>query len=805
MIELEHTDQATEAELRKLYESVRAALPAASQGQLRWLARTSLYQETLAKTLKTQGGWWAGKVMTYDGLITSGVVTGLTTGITAGRLRWVRRGENPMTVLEPNDIALLETAPDRVPPVAAIITATPQTPHAHLNLLAAGRGTPNASAPDFLADPRVKMLAKARAPVVMHVHGSRLHWRPLSPSEWRRWLEQGAIPIVLIDTPNVAKAPYTLDLSDAAAPRAGHATVPTVGLIGGKGMGLVRLQRHGALTPHGTLHLTTRLYADVLDPLRPQLKAVIEGSDWQDRRARQLLVRGRDNFLADLKGDRAGLAWLDTWTKQRHPAAVARVVGAGGIQHMVRTRALPGPAMAVIRRALVRRFGHLAADVGLRFRSSSSVEDLAAFNGAGLYTSQTGHLEAPAPSARTAPAQKPTTPTKPTKPTTPTKPTKPTTPTTPTKPRRSVEAAIQRVLASYWTLAAVEERERAGIDHLEGRMAMVVHPRFEDAYEDANAVVLARFEARGSQQRLRATINVQRGAASVTNPTAGAAAVEVDEVRWSTGGGITVIRRARSSLPGRAPVLSDAELRTMANTLRRIGQLELLRQRKGLPAPMQPLAVVLDFELRRMRTGWLRTRRRTAGGVRWPPQKPRKSRGVTLTMVWKQMRPLSRRSRISQDDLMGFQVPIDQAAWATRFDEERCVGGALSWNILRATLASSTPLTDAADRHRAVRLNWTPRRALATDMGVPWKLHMHDIVEGSAREHGDGWIHVTPHGAAAKANKPLRRLLVHPDGRWRAQRGGHVFASGEARCRSILRAGTPQLWLTGLLTASAKP
>ncbi len=72
------------------------------------------------------------------------LVSILNPGKAFGYLKLVKANE-PTSDLTPKHIAIFEDTPERIPPVAGIITLEPQTPLSHVNLLARNRGTPNVS------------------------------------------------------------------------------------------------------------------------------------------------------------------------------------------------------------------------------------------------------------------------------------------------------------------------------------------------------------------------------------------------------------------------------------------------------------------------------------------------------------------------------------------------------------------------------------------------------------------------------------------------------------------------------------
>ncbi|MEC9072631.1 MAG: hypothetical protein VX938_09645, partial [Myxococcota bacterium] len=143
VFELEFTDEHVDAEiLDTFFHRLEAALPTDIQGELRWLVR-SVEQELLAESIRADGGPYAQRILTYDDLVVTGEVVGYNPGITAGRIARFDKGAIGVSLMASDQIVVLEAVPDDLPPVAGIVTAVPQTPRAHINLLAQSRGTPN--------------------------------------------------------------------------------------------------------------------------------------------------------------------------------------------------------------------------------------------------------------------------------------------------------------------------------------------------------------------------------------------------------------------------------------------------------------------------------------------------------------------------------------------------------------------------------------------------------------------------------------------------------------------------------------
>jgi len=169
------------------------------------------------------------------------------------------------------------------------------------------------------------------------------------------------------------------------------------------------------------------------------------------------------------------------------------------------------------------------AEARIRFRSSTNVEDLPNFSGAGLYTSAGADL-AGGPQA--------------------------------------VENAIKVVFASAWNQQAFVERDFYRVDHQRVRMALLVHPAMPDELANGVAVTINEF----AENRPAFYINAQLGEVSVTNPTGLAVPEQVLWYTWYEEPEYEVI--TRSSLVAAVPdwpsypaVLGDAELETLAEYL----------------------------------------------------------------------------------------------------------------------------------------------------------------------------------------------------------------------------------------------
>lgn len=156
-----------------------------------------------------------------------------------------------------------------------------------------------------------------------------------------------------------------------------------------------------------------------------------------------------------------------------------------------------------------------------KFRSSTNAEDLAGFNGAGLYDSKSAKL---GDSVKT------------------------------------VEKAILDVWASFWNERAFHEREIFNIDHLSCAMGILVHRSFPD--ELANGVLITKNIYRREYQGI--TVNVQKGEESVVKPEPG---VTCDEFYCHNfnylDNKLSVDYRSTSSLNDKKPILKTSEIETL--------------------------------------------------------------------------------------------------------------------------------------------------------------------------------------------------------------------------------------------------
>jgi hypothetical protein len=648
--ELEYADVVDEAELERFFVRLEAALPAEIAGQLHFIARSPKHEQLVAR-LRARDHPRAARLTSYAELAVPGETEVYNPGLTAGRLRKLpldrpELAARLLTEGDPRAIWMLPAIPDELPLAAGVLTAVAQTPLAHVNLLARNRGIPNAYLGGLFDDLQLDQLSRVHAPVVLLAEADgTLTLQPIPEADYSRWLGLQQARIPTLTQVDARALPYTLDL-DQLTPE----QVPSArARVGGKAAGFPLLRAGLAGLPRSVsapprpLAISIRAYVEHLDPLRETIVgALAEPSFARDLRVRYLLLEGRAAFDQRFFGP-ADQAWLRRFLAAHSPATpgrrdpVAALIALDGVRRAIRDRPLDPAAYAAITAALQAQFGELAPSQGLRFRSSSTVEDVEGFSGAGLYDSNTGFLD---PAAQADARER----------------------------KRDVEWAIKNTWASYWSWEAFEERRSLGIDHLAGNMAVLVHPRFDDPLERSNAVITLTLDrARGAHSSTRpyavAEINVQAGALSVTNPPPERPGVlpEVDRVSMAgPSGPITIERLAASTeVPAGAVVLTDHQLDAILRSCVAIAELALDVENLGLDPARARRRITLDFELRDLAEGWP-----AYADGRLSPS----------LLVLKQVRSLDPGIPAGAESLLTLSIPRELLLHADRIERRQCRG-----------------------------------------------------------------------------------------------------------------------------------
>ncbi len=636
--EVDYTDPADVPQLQVFFDLITASIPEEARPHLKWIARSPEQLEVGKRWIAGNPKLY-GRVMTYADVSIPGETAVYTPGIVAGKLRAFRELSR-LAEAEPEDILLLGALPEYLPQARGMISAIPQTPLAHLNLLAKSRQIVNVYRGGVLDDPDVQDLVRSRAPVVVSAEDGRLRFQRISEAQYRSWQKLLEVSPPTVTPVDLGRAPYIVNLSEVELRR-----LPELSqIIGGKAVGMVHLLRgmgpgtsvNGTGTlrfdvPDRPLVLTIRAYREHLAPLLPELRAVLSDPSFlKFKKLRLLALEGAQEFKTKFpsKKDRE---LAKSYENPRALGPIAAVVRKGGVRYMVRHHKLPAAVKAELERELPRHFADYALSQGLRFRSSSTVEDIEGFNGAGLYDSSTGYVV-----ARKATATE--------------------------SKRNSMGDALRKTWASYFSYEAFEERHQNRIDHLAADMAVLVHPRFDDELEQSNGVFTFSLSPLGREL----LVDAQPGAVSVTNPPTDRVVIPESSRVTPREKGHEIQRQSLSSLvKAGQKVLADAELLELFGLAQSLTEKHLAQDNVGVPAAQQRRSLVMDFEFRRVAPGWPALK-----------QGSRPSRFVV-----KQMRPLEPSPRVSPE-LRAAPIPHDVLARARRIETRHCRGNGIELDAL---------------------------------------------------------------------------------------------------------------------------
>jgi|JI10StandDraft_1071094.scaffolds.fasta_scaffold11586_5 pyruvate,water dikinase len=426
-------------------------------------------QEALAKTLTD-----VPTVLTEE--IWGGITyQPLNLGETYARVHVIDEADLATTYVGPRELIVLDRVPNDLSVVAGVITDALQTPLSHVNVLSQQRGTPNMAligAQDRFAPLDGRWV---------HLTVGAFAWQvaEVTADEAQRWFDEHRPPPIQVAPPDYSVTDV-VDLDTV-----GVADIPRVG---GKAAHYGLLRHIGA---------SVRVAHGLAVPVARYRQFLIDNGF--DVRIHAMLAD--PDFRADGNLRKAALLRLqaDMMAAPVSPALVAAVTA------------------------------RLEADfpaTRMKFRSSTTAEDLANFVGAGLYTS--------APAAVG-------------------------------DPERPIDVALKTVWASVWNFRAFEERDYAGIDHEQVAMAVLMTPAYIDELANGVAITANIFDPRpGAEDGFY--VNAQLGDASVVLPTAGVTADQFLLFFFHNGQPATYYVHSNLIAPGQT-VLTRAEMFMLGQAL----------------------------------------------------------------------------------------------------------------------------------------------------------------------------------------------------------------------------------------------
>ncbi len=635
LLELGFGDDITDDELEVFFDRLTASLPNDIADRLEWVVRSPAQAQT-AEVMTAADHPLSSRIVHYRDLVPEGEVAVYNEGITAGRLILIEEGGGRLEDARDIDILLVDNVPDYLPPANALISSGPQTPLAHVNLLAKNRGIPNASMAGVLNNDEIRQAARVRSYAIVRAvrtaDGDQLDIKLITEEQYLEWVDLTAKQKVSVELPADDVDPV-IDLSELATQATDRATrdawVPT---IGGKAVGFISLLQSDVRTPDRPVAIPIGLYRAHFAKARAALNPILRIENFdvaRNGRMRYLVFEGPSDY-AEFYTTPEDQKFAVDFAKAVENTLVADVLEAGGFKQYFRNIPLDVDTLEAITEGLEANFDHLDPQQGLRFRSSSSAEDIEGFSGAGLYDSNTGFFNPEdQPNAKDH--------------------------------KKTVEYTIKKTWASYWSFEAYEERRRERIDHVTGGMGIVVHPRFDDELERNNGVVTVTLTpnlVNGVVQSYASAveINVQAGAMSVTNPDPTSADLP-EVVRVTIDGDEETIDRISASTIAEAEVLSNDQVLQLARQTTIVATAWLTSTNEDLPAEQHRRSLTLDFEFKTMDESWPATRQPAT---------------YDTPLVIKQVRSLDRGLRGLPTEITDLPVPRDVLAAAVLVQQRTC-------------------------------------------------------------------------------------------------------------------------------------
>lgn len=404
--ELEYSDQITVNEFQVIYKTLKNSLPKEIARQLYWLVR-SPDQETTASKITQQRIEGYDHLLRYSELVVAGEVEVYSEGLSAGRVHIMEDLSGQSEIAQPNDLLIYPEVPDALPACLGLITAIPQTPLAHINLLARNRGIPNLYLGAAIENPMIRQLGSIRAPAILKsTFPDQYELYPISDEAYQKWLSLNQPPQRTLETPDLESVSFLYRIMDLSFEQA----LELRSVIGGKCAGMSALINQSLLKdllPYDPLAMSIKPYLSFMQPFQNLIKNLIRDSIFvQDQRARCLALEGHD-FCFEKYLQPSDQLYMDQLEMGNFPnlnpnntnpqnenqhQTLGMVIAQGGLKAMLIDQAFSDSLNAELVDPIKRHFEALGDQQGIRFRSSSNVEDIEGFNGAGLYESHTGYI-----------------------------------------------------------------------------------------------------------------------------------------------------------------------------------------------------------------------------------------------------------------------------------------------------------------------------------------------------------------------------------------------------------------------------
>jgi hypothetical protein len=451
-------------------------------------------------------------------------------GWTVGRLKYVPTDKIEEAYaegeLKPTDVLLTDNVPAEVPYVAGIITLAAATPNSHVAILAQSYDVPYAWPRTSEVQAEIKAMDGKQ--VLFRAGGYPL-MQVSEVGEIREPLRSQLLELKKPDPIQVApKSPY-----GQIAVSVDALNNDSVKHVGGKATNYALLRRTlpEVNTPKA-MAFTFDLWDQVMAVKVPSTQTpgaeVTLGAEIAHR-----LAPYRTYPPSDLPGLKATLA---------------------GVRELILNAPLPTTLKDQVLKAI--SDNGFTENRGIRFRSSTNVEDTGTFTGAGLYESYTGWVK-------------------------------------PRGDKRTVFEAMLSTLASFYFDNAYLERVRRGVPETDVAMAILATYNYPDKLEKANGVATLTYRA-GLGTPTGQMVS-QIGDESIANPDPGAPKAEVMDLHFFGGTPSAYIKQASTHPDVRLgeTVMAKEDYESFGAMMKEVGDQYL--KEHGLQPPL-----TLDFEYKKM-------------------------------------------------------------------------------------------------------------------------------------------------------------------------------------------------------------
>lgn len=401
-----------------------------------------------------------------------------------GWLKRIRSQDIMATGLSRRDILVTDGLPIDVPVVAGIITTEFQTPLSHINILSHNRGTPNMALKTAWTDSTILQLCDKL--VFLEVSADTFILKEANAADAEKFWN--------------SREPHTsitLECNDDTAGLFDMAELSHTSLtfVGAKAANFAELTK--IRMGNDSLPVPENAFAIPFFYYRKHIK---------DNGIEEYIEKVLSDSLAAIDYLRRTLL-LDT----------------------LRNKIVDAPLDTMFVSVVETKIRSMSTFQRMRFRSSTNVEDLESFNGAGLYDSYTGDL---------------------------------------TDPRKSVAEAIKKTFASLWTLRGFDEREYFKIDQRSVAMGILVHRSFPD--EEVNGVAITGNIYKPEVSAF--TINAQIDEISVVKPPPGCISDQLIFYLYSNEAFDKPVIEyiTTSNMNNKASVMSESEIVYLAKWLNEI-------------------------------------------------------------------------------------------------------------------------------------------------------------------------------------------------------------------------------------------